>query len=78
MVVNTLFLLVLSVLAVMVLGIWNRNAQHISRLLKKALTATLSDIEAETEYNDSDDEGIINVFTTTINPPKGIAEVANK
>ena len=44
----------------------------------KALAATLSDTKAETEYNDSDDEGIINVFTTTINPPKGIAEVANK
>ena len=78
MVVNTLFLLVLSVLAVMVLGIWNRNAQHISRLLKKALTATLSDIEAEIESNGSDDEGILNAFTTTVDPPEGITEVADE
>ena len=44
----------------------------------KALTATLSDTEVETESNDSDDEGILNAFTTTINPPGGITEVVDE
>ena len=30
---------------------------------RKALAATLSDIEPEDESDDSDDEGILNVFT---------------
>ena len=39
----------------------------------KALTATLSDIEPEDDSNNEDD-GILNAFTTTINPTDGIVE----
>ena len=34
----------------------------------KALAATLSDTELEIESDDSDDEGIFNAFTTTVDP----------
>ena len=44
----------------------------------KALAVTLSETEAKTESNDSDDEGILNAFTATVNPPKGISKVADK
>ena len=37
----------------------------------KALVATLSDSKLEDESNDNDDEGILNVFTTTVNPTRG-------
>ena len=40
----------------------------------KALAATLSDIEPETELDDSDDEGILSAFTTTVDPTEGIVE----
>ena len=39
----------------------------------KALTATLSDTEPEDDSNNKDD-GILNAFTTTINPTEGIVE----
>ena len=39
----------------------------------KALAATLSDTELEDDSN-NDTEGILNAFTTTINPIKGIVE----
>ena len=39
----------------------------------KALAATLSDIKPEDDSNDEDDE-ILNAFTTTVNPTKGIVE----
>ena len=39
----------------------------------KALAATLSDIEPEDDSNNEDD-GILNVFTATINPTDGIVE----
>ena len=39
----------------------------------KALTATLSDTESEEDSNNEDD-GILNAFTTTINPIDGIVE----
>ena len=39
----------------------------------KALAATLSDIELEDD-SDNEDDGILNVFTTTINPTDGIVE----
>ena len=39
----------------------------------KALTTTLSDIEPEDDSK-TDDDGILNAFTATINPPKGIVE----
>ena len=40
----------------------------------KALAATLSDIEPETELDDSDDKGILSAFTTTVDPTEGIVE----
>ena len=39
----------------------------------KTLVATLSDTEVETESNDSD-EGILNAFTATVDPPERITE----
>ena len=39
----------------------------------KTLAATLSDIEQEDDSNNEDD-GILNAFTTTINPIEGIVE----
>ena len=39
----------------------------------KALAATLSDTKPEDD-SDNDDEGILNAFTTTVNPTKGIVE----
>ena len=39
----------------------------------KALAATLSDIEPEDDFNNEDD-GILNAFTTTINPTEEIVE----
>ena len=39
----------------------------------KALAATLSDTEPENDSNNEDD-GILNAFTTTINPIEGIVE----
>ena len=43
----------------------------------KALAATLSDTEPQDD-SDNDDEGILNVFTSTINPTKGIVEEEDK
>ena len=40
----------------------------------KALAATLSDIKPEDASDDSDDEGILNAFTATMNPTEGIVE----
>ena len=39
----------------------------------RALAATLSDTEPENDSNNEDD-GILNAFTTTINPIEGIVE----
>ena len=39
----------------------------------KALAATLSDIEPE-EDSDNEDDGILNVFTATVNPTDGIVD----
>ena len=39
----------------------------------KALAATLSDIEPE-DYFDNADDGILNTFTTTVNPIEEIVE----
>ena len=41
------------------------------------LTATLSDTEPKNDSNNEDD-GILNVFTTTVNPTKGIVEDMDK
>ena len=40
---------------------------------RKAFVATLSDIETEDD-SDNKDDGILNAFTTTINPTDGIVE----
>ena len=40
----------------------------------KTLAATLSDTKPEDESVDNDDEGILNAFTATVNPTKGIFE----
>ena len=40
----------------------------------KALIATLSDTELDTESDNSDDEGILNAFTTTVNPTEEIVK----
>ena len=39
----------------------------------KALTATLSNIKPEDDF-DNDDDGILNAFIATINPTEGIVE----
>ena len=39
----------------------------------KALTAILSDTEPEDD-SDNEDDGILNVFTATINPTDGVVE----
>ena len=39
----------------------------------KALATTLSDIESEDD-SDNEDDGILNAFTTTVNPTDGIVE----
>ena len=39
----------------------------------KALAATLSDTEPKDD-SDNKDDGILNAFTATVNPTKGIAE----
>ena len=43
----------------------------------KALAATLSDIELEDD-SDNEDDGILNAFTTTVNPTEGIVEDVDK
>ena len=44
----------------------------------KALAATLSDTEPEIKSNDSDDEGILNAFTSTVDPTKGVTETEDE
>ena len=39
----------------------------------KALATTLSDIEPKDDF-DNEDDGILNVFTATVNPIEGIVE----
>ena len=40
----------------------------------KALTAILSDTEPEDDSDDNDDEGILNAFTTKVNPTEEVVE----
>ena len=40
----------------------------------KVLATTLSDTKLEIESDDSDDEGILSAFTTTVDPTEGIVE----
>ena len=44
----------------------------------KAFVATLSDIELETEPEDSDNEGILSAFTVTVDPTEGIVEAVDE
>ena len=43
----------------------------------KALAATLSDTEPEIESDDNDDKGILNAFTATVDPTKGVTEIVD-
>ena len=43
----------------------------------KAFAATLSDTELEIESDDSDDKGILNAFTATVDPTNGVSETLN-
>ena len=43
----------------------------------KALAATLSDIESEDDSDNNDDEGILNAFTTTVDPIDGVSELVD-
>ena len=43
----------------------------------KALAATLSDTEFEDD-SDNKDDGILNAFTTSVDPTKGIVEDVNE
>ena len=43
----------------------------------KALAATLSDTEPEDDF-DNDDDGILNAFTTSVDPTEGIVEDVNE
>ena len=43
----------------------------------KALAATLSDTKPEIESDDSDDEGILNAFTTTVDPTEGVTKTVD-
>ena len=76
MAIRTLFPSDQSASNVKVLDIWNKNVQHISSQLgkSKALAATLSDIEPKIESNDSDNEGILNAFTATVDPTEEVIE----
>ena len=43
----------------------------------KALATTLSDIESEDDWDNNDDEGILNAFTTTVDPIDGVSEIVD-
>jgi len=44
----------------------------------KALAATLSDSELETNSNESDQEGIVSAFTATVESTEGEVEVVDE
>ena len=44
----------------------------------KALATVLSDTEPEIESNDSDDKGILNAFTATVDPTEWVTEIVHK
>ena len=44
----------------------------------KALASTLSDTEPEDELDDSDDKGILNAFTATVDPTEWVTEIVDK
>ena len=44
----------------------------------KALATTLSDIEPKIKLDDSDDEGILSAFTSTVDPTEGVVEAMDE
>ena len=77
-VVSTLFPPDQNALDVEVLDIWNKNATYHKTIGKsKTLAATLSDTEPEDDSNDNDDEGILNAFTSTVDPTDGVLEIVD-
>ena len=44
----------------------------------KAFVATLTNIEPETELDDSDDEGILSAFTAIVDPTEGIIKAVDE
>ena len=75
MAVSTLFLQDQSALGVKSFGHMKQECPTYLKTIgkSKALVATLSDIEPENDFDNEDDK-ILNAFTTTINPSKGIVE----
>ena len=75
MTVSTLFPQDQSALGVRASITWNKSAWGNNKTMRKskALAATLSDIEPE-NASDNEDDWILNAFTATINPTKGIVE----
>ena len=43
----------------------------------KALVATLSDTEPKIKSNDSNDKGILNAFTATVDPTNGVSKTVD-
>ena len=43
----------------------------------KAFAAILSDTELKDELDDNDDKGILNAFTTTVDPTDGVSETVD-
>ena len=71
---STLFLQDLSAVGVKASVTWNKCPTYLKSIGKsKALAATLSDTKLEVD-SDNEDDGILNAFTTTVNPTKGIVE----
>ena len=44
----------------------------------KALVTTLSDIEVEANSNDSDQDGVMSAFTTTVESPEEVVELIDE
>ena len=47
---------------------------YLKTIGKNKALATLSDTEPEDDSNDTDDKGILNAFTATVNPTEGIVK----
>ena len=64
-------------MGVKALDTWNKNAQLLKTIGKsKALATTLSDTELE-DHSDNEDDGILNAFTTTVDPINGGSETVD-
>ena len=72
--VNTLYPQDLSALGVKVRSYETRVPPYLKTIRKsKTLAATLSDTQLEDDF-DNEDDGILNTFTTIVNPTEGIVE----